>query len=123
MEENLPFLEELAQVLLYKQEIFGQYQGELLLTIVSDKPTIRQFINSVYLREIRQTLSDFYEQGKKEGYINPELSTETLIRYSEIMRKGIAVESLLSGDSEHNLKLLKELIPLYLYGILGKSAR
>ncbi len=45
------------------------------------------------------------------------------MRYSEIMRKGIAVESLLSGDSEHNLKLLKELIPLYLYGILGKSAR
>ena len=104
MEENLPFLEELAQVLLYKQEIFGQYQRELLLTILSDNSAIRQFINSVYLREIRQTLSDFYEQGKKEGYINSELSTETLIHYSEIMRKGMVAESSLSKDLECNPK-------------------
>ncbi len=120
---NLPFLEKLEQVLLYKQEIFGQYQGELLQTIVSDNSEIRQFIDSVYLVEIRQTLNDFYEQGKKQGYINPNLSAETLIRYSEIIRKGIAAESSLSKDPERNLKLLQELIPLYLYGILGKPEK
>ncbi len=120
VEGNLPFLEKLEQVLLYKQEIFGQYQGELLQTIVSDNSEIRQFIDSVYLVEIRQTLNDFYEQGKRQGYINQELSAETLIRYSEIMRKGMAAESSLSKDPERNLKLLQELIPLYLYGILGK---
>ena len=92
-------------------------------TIVSDNSEIRQFIDSVYLVEIRQTLNDFYEQGKKQGYINPNLSAETLIRYSEIIRKGIAAESSLSKDPERNLKLLQELIPLYLYGILGKPEK
>ncbi len=123
VEGNLPFLEKLEQVLLYKQEIFGQYQGELLQTIVSDNSEIRQFIDSVYLLEIRQLLNDFYEQGKKQGYINPNLSAETLIRYSEIIRKGMAAESSLSKGPERNLKLLRELIPLYLYGILGKPEK
>lgn len=123
VEGNLPFLEKLEQVLLYKQEIFGQYQGELLQTIVSGNSEIRQFIDSVYLVEIRQTLNDFYEQGKRQGYISQELSAETLILYSEIMRKGMAAESSLSKDPERNLKLLQELIPLYLYGILGKPEK
>ncbi len=119
---NLPFPEKLEQILLFKQDIFGQYQGELLQMIASDSK-IRQYIDSAYLVEIRQTINDFYEQGKRQGYINKELSTETLIRYSEIMRKGIAAESALSEDPGRNLKLLQELIPLYLYGILGKPGK
>ncbi|MFC1991923.1 TetR/AcrR family transcriptional regulator [Chloroflexota bacterium] len=116
------FPEKLEQVLLFKQDIFGRYQGELLQTIVYNSK-IRQYIDSVYMVEIRQTINDFYEQGKRQGYIDKELSTEILIRYSEIIRKGVAADSALSEDSESNLKLLQELIPLYLYGILGKPEK
>ncbi len=118
----LRFPEKLEQVLLFKQDIFGHYHGELLQAMVSN-PKIQQYIDEVYMVEIGQVINDFYEQGKRQGYIDKELSTETLIRYSEIMRKGIAAESVLSEDSENNLKLLQELIPLYLYGILGKPGK
>ena len=119
VEGNLPFPEKLKQVLLFKQDIFGQYQGELLQAIVANSK-IGQYIDSVYLIEFRQIINDFYEQGKRQGYIDKGLSTEILIRYSEIMRKGMAAESVLSEDSESNLKLLQQLTPLFLYGIMGK---
>ena len=123
VEQDIPYLEKLEQVILYKSDMFGQYQGELLQTIISEDPEIRQLVESVSQVEITPYVIEFYEEGKRQGYVNPQLSTETIMRYSEIIRKGMAAESSLSEDPEHNRKLLQELIPLYLYGILGKPGK
>ena len=120
VEGDLPFLKKLEQIILYKSDMFGQYQGELLQTLISEDPEIRQLVDSVSQVEITPYVIDFYEEGKRQGYVNPELSTETIMLFSEITRKGMAAEFSLSEDPEHNRKLLQELIPLYLYGILGK---
>ena len=123
VEGDLPFMEKMEQVLLFKSDMFGQYQGELLQTLISEDPEIRQLVDSVSRVEITPYVIDFYEEGKRQGYINPELSTETIMHFSEITRKGMAAESSLSEDPEHNRKLLQELIPLYLYGIMGKPGK
>ncbi|MFC1899695.1 TetR/AcrR family transcriptional regulator [Chloroflexota bacterium] len=119
VEGSEPFPEKLEQVLLFKQDILGRYQGELLQTIVSN-PKVRQYVDSVYMKEMRQVIDDFYNLGKDQGYVDKELSTETLIRYSEIIRDGMAAESTLSADPERDAELFRELLPLFLYGILGK---
>jgi hypothetical protein len=77
----------------------------------------------VYLTEIRQMVINFYEEGKRQGYVNPELSTETIMRYILIVRSGMAAESILSEDPEQNRKMMQELTPLFLYGILGKPGK
>ncbi len=123
VEGTLPFPEKLEHLLLYKQDIFGQYQGELMQTLISEDPEIRQIVESVSQVEITPYAIEFYEDGKRQGYINPDLSTETIMHYSEIIRRGMAVESSLSEDPEYKRKLLQELIPLYLYGILGKPGK
>ena len=83
-------------------------------------PENRQLVDSVSQVEIRQCIVDFYEEGRRQRYINPELSTESIMRYSEIIRKGVAAESVLSEDPDQNRKLLQEIRPFFLYGILGK---
>ena len=88
--------------------------------IISEDPEIRYLVDSVYLTEIRQMVINFYEEGKSQGYVNPELATETIIRYMLIVRSGMAAESILSEDPEHNRKMMQELAPLFLYGIMGK---
>jgi len=120
---DLSFLGKMEQILLYKSDMLGQYHGELMQTIISEDPGIRQLVDSVYLVEIRQCIIDFYEEGKRQGYVNPELSTETIMRFSEIMRRGMAAESSLSENPEHNRKLMQELTPLFLYGIMGKPGK
>ena len=123
VEGGLPFLEKLEQIILYKSDMFGQYQGELIQTLISEDPEIRQLFDSVSREEITPYVIDFYEEGKRQGYINPELSTNTIMLFSEIVRKGMAAESSLSDDPERNRKLLQELVPLFLYGILGKPGK
>jgi len=120
-EGDLSFLEKMEQILSYKSDMLGQYQGEFMQTVISEDPEIRYLVDSVYLTEIRQMIIDFYEEGKRQGYVSQELSTETIMRYMLIVRSGMAAESILSEDPEHNRKLMQELTPLFLYGILGKT--
>jgi AcrR family transcriptional regulator len=117
---NLSFMEKMERLLSYKSNMLGQYQGEFMQAIISEDPEIRQFVNSVYMTEIMPVMMDFYEEGKRQRYVNPELSTENIIRYILIVRSGMAAESILSEDPEHNRKMMQELMPLFLYGIMGK---
>jgi len=116
---NLSFIEKMEQLLSYKSNMLGQYQGEFMQAIISEDPEIRQFVNSMYMTEIMPVVMDFYDEGKRQGYVNPELSTENIIRYMLIVRSGMAAESVLSDDPEHNRKVMQELTPLFLYGVMG----
>jgi len=120
VEQDIPYMEKLEQVILYKSDMLGQYQGELLQTIISEDAEIRQLVESVSRTEITPYIIEFYEEGKRQGYINPELSTGTIMYYSDILRGGMAAKSSLTEDPEHNRRLLQELIPIFLYGLLGK---
>lgn len=117
---GLSFLRKMEQILSYKSDMLGQYQGEFMQTIISEDPEIRHLVDSVYLTEIKQVIINFYEEGKRQGYVNPEMSTETIMRYMLIVRSGMAAESILSADPEQNRKMMQELTPLFLYGIMGK---
>jgi AcrR family transcriptional regulator len=120
MEADLPYREKIQQIFLYKSDMMGRYQGDLLRTIVSEDPGIRQLVESVYQADILPYMIAFWDEGKKQGYINPDLATGTIIRYAEMVRSGMTAESSLSDDPEYNRKWLEEMAPIFLYGIAGR---
>jgi AcrR family transcriptional regulator len=120
MEGDTPYSEKIGQIFLYKSDMMGRYQGELLRTIASEDPVIRQHVEAVYRTEIIPYMIEFWEEGKRQGYLNPDISTETIMRYSELVRNGLAAESVLSDDPDHNRRWLEEMAPIFLYGIRGR---
>ena len=74
---GLSFSEKMEKVLSFKSNMLGQYQGDFMQTLISEDPEIRHLVDSVYLTDMRQMIIDFYEEGKAQGYVNPELSAET----------------------------------------------
>ena len=120
---DLSFMDKMEQVLAFKSDMLGQYQGDFMQTLISEDPEVRHLVDSVYLTDMRQMIIDFYEEGKRQRYVNPELSAETIMRYLLIVRSGMAAESVLSEDPEHNRQLMQELTPLFLYGIMGKPGK
>lgn len=115
-----PFEEKFQRLLSFKSETAGKMHAEFLLATTSDNPELRDFINDNYMAEISRTVYAFFDEGRKQGYVSPDLSTETIFLYSEIIRKGINTESSLSTDPEYGARLLRELTPIVLYGIFGK---
>ena len=123
IEGEQPFLEKLEQIVLDKSELARQYSGEFLQTAISNDPEIEQFIESIYRNEINQRMLDFFEEGKKQGYVNRELSQEAILVYTDIFRRGVMASYDILADSEHYERLVKELMSIYLYGVIGRAER
>ena len=114
------FLEKLELIVFDKMEILSQYQEELMQTIIRSDPEIQRFFESIWQREVNQLAIDFFDEGKRQGYVSRELSQEAILSYYEILRRGIFASSSLV-NTEHNAKLMRELMSLFLYGLVGKT--
>lgn len=114
-----PFLEKLESIVFDKTEIASQFQGELIRMVVESDPEMQQFIESLWQREVDRLTIDFCEEGRQQGFINPELSSEAILVYFEIFRKGVFATPDLSANLAQNTKLVRDLISLVVYGLNG----
>ena len=118
------FEEKLQNVMSFKSDLAGKMHGEFLMAATSDiDPQTKEFFEKEYMVELLRCVNVFYAEGKEQGYIDPELSTETILRYTEIIRRGLQAEAEMTTDPEYTSKLLRELTPVFLYGIMGRQER
>lgn len=114
-----PFLEKLEIIVFNKTELAGQYQGELLQEALSRDPEIQQFTESIWQREVNQLMLALFDEGKKLGYIDRQLSREAIMLYLNIMRQGVFNSPGLPDEIKRNPELAGELTSLFIYGLNG----
>lgn len=115
------FPEKMEIIVFEKTELASQYHGEWMQTVARSYPQIQQFIENIWMQEVNRLMIDFFAEGKKQGYVNPELSSEALLLYFEILRKGIFASSDLIARTGNSEKLMRDLISLSLYGLVGRK--
>lgn len=115
------FIEKLEFILFDKTELVRQYQGELIQRALSSDPELQLFIENIWQTEINQLMLKFYEEGKRQGYINPELSQKSILAYTSVFRSGMMANPDLSAELGQDTELIRELISIYLYGLMGKN--
>ena len=113
------FIEKLEILVFDKIEMLVQYQGEFAQKMIRVDPEIRQFFDDTWWQEVNQLTRDLFEEGKKEGYVNKEMSNDALLVYYEILRRGILASSSLV-DMAQNTKLIRDLKVLFRFGLVGK---
>ena len=115
------FPEKLETIIFDKTDIASQFHGELARTLFQNDPEMKQFVETLWQRDVNQLTLDLFEKGRKEGYVNPELSQEALLLYLEILRNGVSANPDLLANIEPNLKFFRELNYLFLHGLVGKQ--
>ena len=123
IEGSRPFLEKLEDIVLGKTALVNQYRGELVQRVSSEDPETQEFIKDLYDREIQPMIVSFFNEGKRQGYVNPELSQEAILSYTELLRNGLMARPDLLGGSRKSARLVREFMTLYLYGLMGRSAK
>ena len=124
LNSEMPFDEKLQEVMSFKSDLAGKMHGEFLMAATSDiDPQIKEFVENEYMVELSRCVNELYDEGRRQGYVDPGLSTETILRFTEIIRQGLQVEASLATDPGYTARLLQELAPIILYGILGKQER
>ena len=122
MADGRSFPDRLEDILLGKTELVSQFGGEFAQKVLANDPEMQEFIKRVYDREIKPMIGGFFDEGKRQGFVNPELSREAILAYTEIFRNGLMARPELLAGSKKPARLVRELMTLYLYGVMGKTA-
>ena len=110
---NDPFREKFEKMLFKKTRDAGKYSEEFRQSLPLDDADVQNFITEYYQNKITPLLLKFIEQGKKEGCVNPDLSTEAILLYLDLF-KPLLTQADISETVRRNLKTL------FFYGLLGK---
>jgi len=121
LREETPFPEKLETIVFDKADIASQFEGELVQVVYQSDPELKDFIETLWQEKANQLTLDLFEEGKRLGYVDPELSMEAILVYLEILRKGVAASSALLAKLEPSVDLFRELNYLFLYGLAGKT--
>ncbi|HET7615306.1 MAG TPA: hypothetical protein VFK27_00020, partial [Bacillales bacterium] len=106
------------QMILEEVRYAEELDPDFLKALISNDPEIKQMLDEFYKNTYLPALIEFFDQGRKEGYVNPDISNEALIAYMNIFKDGFRPDIL--NDREQNPRLAKEMITLFFYGLLEK---
>jgi TetR/AcrR family transcriptional regulator, cholesterol catabolism regulator len=115
---DLPFPEKVRQLFSVKRDLLEHNNAILRKLISQDKSILNEDLN---LAEIRSLSTEFFEAGKRQGYVDPSISDQTLAEYFDIIRLGIAAKPELAARLSENTSLADEFSRLILYGTLKKD--
>lgn len=82
---------------------------------MQNNPELKKILDSAYDREVKIFL-ELVKEGKKQGYVSPELSNESIRIYFEIIRQGIVTDPDIHSRLHEHPKLTRDLILLIFYG-------
>jgi AcrR family transcriptional regulator len=118
--EDKPFPEKLETIIFDKSKIASDYRGQLMQELARSDPELVDWVDSVWMKDARKTTLELMDEGKREGYVDPKLSNETLLLYLELIRKGAMASPELLAQIEPDVEVYRKLNSLFIYGLVGK---
>ena len=93
---------------------------DVLAKLATDNST-RQFMEDMYQAEMKPMMHEIVEEGKRQGFINPDIPEEALMIYLDMFKEaGMANPRRLQRLMENN-ELLMGLTRLIYYGLFQKE--
>ena len=115
------FPEKLGAIVFDKSKIASQFQGELAQTLFQDEPEMQQYVEAMWQGDAVVMTLDLLEQGRKEGYVNAQISQEILMMYLKVVSDGFTANPELTTEMARNPESVRELNQILLYGMLGSK--
>lgn len=112
---NKPYAEKLEDIIQYEIEMNESDPGYSDVEIMNN-PQFKQLSDSL-LEQVRELFLEFIKEGKKQGYLNPDISDEAMEAYIEIFLQGINANPELHARAHHDRKLFHDLLLIMLYGL------
>lgn len=113
------FADKLEEIIFDKSEIAAQFRGELLSAFVRVNPDMQVWVDQLMTQKIQPVVEDFFRGGIREGFIDAGISTETIMIYFDIIRRGFYGSPDLVERVGRDPALVKDLNRLITYGLNG----
>ncbi|XEC94348.1 TetR/AcrR family transcriptional regulator [Paenibacillus tarimensis] len=115
---DLPYTEKIEKMIFETTDFAGTVNPDFLREMMTNRPEMQRIVEDIYNRYVPELIR-FIETGRDAGYINPDISTETILMYVNILKEAFdKIE--VSGDRVKNRQLMKELTTVMFYGLMNK---
>jgi AcrR family transcriptional regulator len=121
MHGGQPYLERWQRVLFEKSQLRQTFHSEFLAAVIAETAEIRDFVDTEMQPRISQMFMDFMEEGKREGYLRPDLSLETVMLYIDMIRIFAYAQPERYARMLDDENLFVQFASLFLYGLIGKE--
>ncbi|MFC1942938.1 hypothetical protein ACFLWU_07000, partial [Chloroflexota bacterium] len=117
MKSDNSFLERISQLFSISNRIFD-LNLEINRDVNASDPDEMGRILSLYKEKTRQLYSDFFWEGKRDGCIHPDLSTESLLLYLDAFFALMQVRPEVSTEFKYDKRLFKEYMSILWFGMI-----
>ncbi|WP_404352014.1 TetR/AcrR family transcriptional regulator [Sutcliffiella horikoshii] len=114
---NIPFPEKIKQIIFNKKEISKQIHEEFYHFMMKEYATEGNIIEKIYVEKALPYFAKLFEEGKEQGYVDPNLSQEAILFYVQMLKDYMQREEVY----QKVLPLTEEITNIFFYGIIGKK--
>jgi len=118
---DLPFPQKLIGIISGKLDMAEGVNNEIIAKLISQDNKIVPFIDEIYQQEIKPLWKEMVADGKKQGYVDPNLDDEALLVYLDVMQAGFRARPELLQGFKENMGFIEQLTRLMFYGFLKKE--
>jgi AcrR family transcriptional regulator len=115
LESDMPFPDKIKQMILEVQEYTAMMHADFLNSLMENDSELRRIAMDIYY-EYLPKIMEFWDRGKQEGYIDPQLSTEAILMYFQIFSDSRISKIFL--ETADNKRLAMEMTQMFFYGLL-----
>jgi AcrR family transcriptional regulator len=115
LDANIPFPEKIKTLIFKKKEAASQIHDEFYQYIMSEYTKNPYFAKS-YTEKALPYLNELISEGKEQGYIDPNLSTEAISFYLNMFTDYLQREDVYQSI----LPLTEDITNIFFYGLIGK---
>jgi AcrR family transcriptional regulator len=113
-DDRIPFINKFENMFLNKMDAITVYSEEFLRSSIWKEPFVQDLLEQFFQTRTVPLMIKLIEQGKQEGYVNPDLSNNAVVLYMKMFKNEL-INMELSNKDRHDLTLL------FFYGLLGKQ--
>lgn len=118
---DIPFPEKIKLSMERKINVVGELDWNLIDRMVSQDTGLADFAAEINETEAKPMLLELIEDGKQQGYIDPDLSNEAIMMYLEILQQsGSAFFHIVSAPGV-SPDALKDLNHILFYGFMNRE--
>lgn len=115
LDKPIPFQEKLELLLGARMNSMDQINSDLIQ--ISNEPSVQEHIEAFYKERTVPFFVKLIEQGKQEGFIDPDISIEAALFYIQVFKEALARPGFITQASP---TMLREIDRLFYYGLIGK---
>lgn len=114
--KDIPFPEKIKHIIFDKKEIATHIHQDFYEALLKDYSSGKSYIEKLYSEKVLPKFIELFEQGKRQGYVDPTLSNEAIAFYFQMYKEFI------QKNESNLLPLTEDLTKMFFYGIMGKPS-